>query len=877
MASPQPRPPALVFASAGAGASPSALCGLPSHRLVLHASGPNVVVVDTAPAAPRVAAVLATRPDARVAGVAACAAPGLGGPVIAAAALSDGALAVFARHRNRWGVSTLVDATGGGGKDRTPLVSVCALFCAQEGRCCVVTAAMDDARGAGLCVVWALDEVGEFADEAPDLVPRAVARTKSTPDHFLPECVAATLVDGRLLVALAGTDRAVRLYQRDGADLVPLSAPLLGHRDWVRGLCFSGQSRPEGSFLLATASTDASVRVWTFRPEVSGKCPPVSPGGLDGDGGGGQLDDADDSNRARVHVSLDGKPWSATLDALLTEHDRAVLSVSFADDGAAEPALLTASMDGSVALWTAATSAPTDAPPRAGGVVPGPTSFCVAARFGLLGGSGASALGFSAAVFATPGVDRVIAHTLGGTVHSWRRAPKDSSGDSGGARFLAGSAPGGHVAPVNAVAWDPLGRYLMSCGEDKTTRVYVPHPPGSSQFVEWARPQVHGHPICDVAFLAADGLSFASVSEEKVLRLFDAPRQFTLPGSAAGSAAPAGDDAAVPSHRFAMSAVSAATPELGLSNKPVYADSPGPDAADDGGDEGGGQAPFGALGDDTVVTSFGAERAAASAPLEVELRQDRLWPERAKLYGHGNNVCCVAVELSSGVLASASHAQASRDAFVVLWDIASGVERARLFAHDLTVNQLQFSPDGAALLSVSRDRSFAVFARRSESPFSFGLAARQQMAHSRLLHTGCWAGGTSLIATGSRDKHVKLWLYGGTTAVEVGKRKFDSGVTALDATAPGCGGGRDRLAIGLEDGAILIARVVVASGPSTTAVLHVQSAVSQSLQCCGRVTRLAWRPCGRDVVPVGEVGEGGADDLAASSADHSVRVFHVPA
>ena len=76
--------------------------------------------------------------------------------------------------------------------------------------------------------------------------------------------------------------------------------------------------------------------------------------------------------------------------------------------------------------------------------------------------------------------------------------------------------------------------YELSCvgpnqflRQDQTTRIHglVSTP----QFVQasWheiARPQVHGYDVLNVVFV--DSLKFASIADEKVIRIFDAPRGF---------------------------------------------------------------------------------------------------------------------------------------------------------------------------------------------------------------------------------------------------------------------------------------------------------------------------------------------------------------
>lgn len=108
-------------------------------------------------------------------------------------------------------------------------------------------------------------------------------------------------------------------------------------------------------------------------------------------------------------------------------------------------------------------------------------------------------------------------------------------------------------------------------------------------------------------------------------------------------------------------------------------------------------------------------------PLEEHLAQSSLWPEIAKLYGHGAELFCVAASPSGDVLASACKAQTSSTAAVWLWDTTTWAALGSLTAHSLTVTQLRFSPDGRWLLSVSRDRTVAVYQRGTGMPVTHGI------------------------------------------------------------------------------------------------------------------------------------------------------------
>jgi elongator complex protein 2 len=61
---------------------------------------------------------------------------------------------------------------------------------------------------------------------------------------------------------------------------------------------------------------------------------------------------------------------------------------------------------------------------------------------------------------------------------------------------------------------------------DQTTRIHGPirGPDGSHYWHELSRPQVHGYDVLGVVFLGP--LKFVSIADEKVARVFEAPRGF---------------------------------------------------------------------------------------------------------------------------------------------------------------------------------------------------------------------------------------------------------------------------------------------------------------------------------------------------------------
>lgn len=86
-------------------------------------------------------------------------------------------------------------------------------------------------------------------------------------------------------------------------------------------------------------------------------------------------------------------------------------------------------------------------------------------------------------------------------------------------------------------------------------------------------------------------------------------------------------------------------------------------------------------------------------PLESQLADFTLWPETDKLFGHNNEVMCMAMSPDSRFIASASKARDAGTAQVLLWGRPQGATApgmqllSRLPGHESTVVCLEFSPN----------------------------------------------------------------------------------------------------------------------------------------------------------------------------------------
>lgn len=123
----------------------------------------------------------------------------------------------------------------------------------------------------------------------------------------------------------------------------------------------------------------------------------------------------------------------------------------------------------------------------------------------------------------------------------------------------------------------------------------------------------------------------------------------------------------------------------------------------------------------------------------------------------------------------------------------------KLPAHQLTVTKLAFSPNGLYLLSVSRDRSFAVF---DNDGGKWKLLNRTPEAHSRMIFASSWSPDSKMFLTASRDGQLNSWLMGGTPKL-LSSSKMSSAVYSLAIADIAISGENKWLLVaGLGDGSI---------------------------------------------------------------------------
>ena len=195
-------------------------------------------------------------------------------------------------------------------------------------------------------------------------------------------------------------------------------------------------------------------------------------------------------------------------------------------------------------------------------------------------------------------------------------------------------------------------------------------------------------------------------------------------------------------------------------------------------------------------------------PTEETLLQNTLWPEIHKLYGHGYELFTLACDPQYKLMVSTSRAQQTEHAAIFIWDLDSQTQMGRLNAHTLTVTQMAFSPDGQRLVSVSRDRTWAVH-EKCQAPDDKNLVTLHTIAKgnggSRILWSCDWSPDSQYFVTGSRDKRVIVWTNSNESYSICGTPlECQDSVTAVTFCHKTLANGDYVVAIGLDNGQICL-------------------------------------------------------------------------
>ncbi|KAF2161011.1 hypothetical protein M409DRAFT_28618 [Zasmidium cellare ATCC 36951] len=661
-------------------------------------------------------------------------------------------------------------------------------------------------------------------------------QTISLKPRYLPLALALTsLTNGDIVLAVAGTSNNIQLYVRaKSGQNFELQATLSGHEGWIRSLDFTKESdSPESDILLASASQDKYIRLWRFQ-QTAGQATEAP-------------DTIDELSATSAKKSLSNKAhqvgssstkYAVTFEALLVGHEDWIYTARWEPKGSSRspPALLSASADNSLSVWHSdAASGLWICHSRMGEI---------SSQKGSTTATG-SAGGFWIGLWQPQGRSVV---SLGRT-GSWRRWNFDENSDM----WLQQVGISGHVQEVQGIAWSPRGDYLLSTSSDQTTRLISEWKRrDKSSWHEMARPQIHGYDLNCID--AITDIQFISGADEKLLRVFNKPKAVdNLISKLSGTSSTVSGD--LPD--------AANIPVLGLSNKAMAAadDDDQPNGHSNGDtDEREAVDPASVVHKSTLDLDH--------PPHEDHLARHTLWPEHEKLYGHGYEISAVATSNDKSLVATACKASSLDHAVIRLYETKEWREvKPPLTAHSLSVTSLAFSPDDRFLLSVGRDRQWAVFERDAHENDTYKLFSSNPKGHSRMILDCCWAPASAghVFATAGRDKSVKLWRLSESTFETVSTITTGTSVTAV-AFSSDLETSSFVLAYGCDDGSVHVAKI----SPETLAV-HDTLALDPGIVHCKTINALRWRP---------RLTQGGEKiaslmQLASASDDFSIRIYNI--
>ncbi|XP_076661536.1 elongator complex protein 2 [Halictus rubicundus] len=513
--------------------------------------------------------------------------------------------------------------------------------------------------------------------------------------------------------------------------------------------------------------------------------------------------------KEQVFVANDIK-YNVTLESVLHGHEAWIYGVHWYPQQRSNKIrilrLLSCSIDKSMIIWE---------PDEITGI------WSEKVRVGEVGGN---SLGFYGCKFSNNGLN-ILAHGYQGSFHIWKYSDKAKN-------WIPKPVPGGHFAEVVDLCWDPKGRFLVTASTDQTTRIHAPWKDKATEFWhEIGRPQVHGYDMSCLAMLTP--YMFASGAEEKVIRIFTAPSAFKNSLKKIANV----DDFEN------MVGDSASVPALGLTNKATFTENNSKTETDISSRE-----------DEDYIP-----------PTEEELMQYTLWPELQKLYGHGYEIFSIAVRHDGKMLATACKSTLPEHSAILLWNTSTWTQIQKLMAHQLTVTQMEFSPNDKYLLSVSRDRRWSLFEYNDNAYNLIVTSSKKDNFHTRIIWCCSWTHDSSYFATGSRDGNILIWspVIRDNTIAPVTRFSMKDSVTALSFSTQTIAEHVYLLAIGFETGCIEIQKLKINDKSISWSKCMVYS-TSDAHHLT--VRRLKFRPCKEESKIL---------QLASCGSDHTVKIYDI--
>ncbi|VUZ46964.1 unnamed protein product [Hymenolepis diminuta] len=561
-----------------------------------------------------------------------------------------------------------------------------------------------------------------------------------------------------------------------GESSAAIAGCLQGHCDWINCLdCIQMHPPTEPAvkgqqILVATGSKDNQIRIWHLQF-------------LEGSGEG--LKDQRlklPAPYSRTHIFL------SRLESVIKGHDHSVTGLAWSPvpwTPTSRPQLLSASADKTLIIW-----APSDPLFLSNGEanLVSEGAWLEQISVGTVGGK---SLGFLGCAWGNYN-NEIYGHGFRGDLSTWSTNGEPRITLTGHYNTVTDLSWCREVidgAPIKSIASSVDGEssisvypaYLLTCGLDSTVRLHgLFYTEGSGcsppvrMWRELARPQLHGYEINSV--VSMDFIHYISAGDEKVGRVFSATESFVERFLS---------EATIKTHPgLQLLPLAAVQPEQGLSNRPMIEEE-----------------------EQDLIEANPEYIKQSYPPTESALTETTLWLETNKLYGHGNELYSLALNPQGTLLASTCKAAKEEFAQILLWRTDNWQIHQTLHFHRLTVSQMRFNTAGDKLVSVSRDRLWALWKAGNDSGDemhpNFQLYKRPgKNAHSRIIWSCAWSPDNTAFFTASRDKQIMAW------DSESGERigspwSLSEPITSFDIGSTICGhAGAFFAAVGFETGGI---------------------------------------------------------------------------
>uniref|UniRef100_A0A7E4VMN9 Elongator complex protein 2 n=1 Tax=Panagrellus redivivus TaxID=6233 RepID=A0A7E4VMN9_PANRE len=388
----------------------------------------------------------------------------------------------------------------------------------------------------------------------------------------------------------------------------------------------------------------------------------------------------------------------------------------------------------------------------------------------------------------------------------------------------------GHQSLIVSAEWDPSGNILFTAGF-RDHEIHAMATLKSGVFAQISRPESHQYDVHRIYPLS--GLTLAVGSDELPFRIYKASGSFIqtlkqLTDIDINELKRPGEE--LPTTAFFKQ------PVLGVQN--VAAN----------GDE----------GENLSTEDFKL----TERPTTNQLMKYTYWEVAESLYGHSHPSSSVTVSPDGKFLATCCLATNPKDSAVFVrktsdWDIVSKLE-----GHTLSVNNLAFSPNSQYLVSVSRDRSYALYYKETDRGV-WAEAIRAPEAHKRMILAAIWLPDSSVFITGGRDGVLAYW-----TAPDgnlLGTETLEGPITAADLARTPLSDGSFLIAAGFGTGSIALASINF-TAPGTPVFTRLGT-ISGTDGFSKQITTIKFRPEVKD--------PGNTRVLAVASESSVVKVYTV--